>query len=175
MNMIKKLRYSADPIRQVVISFINSPRILFWIPEVWICRKRINIVMNELKYSCDISWIFNVFFFFTSLCCRFWLMEIWTMSGWAMIGCPVWVCPSTEATSWSHWWTPACWTIWPRKSCVGSWKWWTVSTGIFCLRLPICYMLPHTSLYLLFVILNLIPSCANQLLSQCRCVSQGLS
>lgn len=56
-------------------------------------------------------------------------MEIWTMSGWATIGSPVWVCPSTEATSWNRWWMHGCWTIWPRKSYVGSSRWWTVSTG----------------------------------------------
>lgn len=90
--------------------------------------------------------------FLAFLCGRSWPMEIWTMSGWAMIGCPVWVCPSIEATSWSHWWMPACWTIWPRKSCVGSWKWWTVSTGVFSLPISIC------SLFLLFIILSLMPT-----------------
>lgn len=61
---------------------------------------------------------------------RFWPMETWIMNGWAMSGCPVWVCPSTAPTSWSHWWTLACWTTWPRKNWGASWKWWTASTGL---------------------------------------------
>lgn len=60
---------------------------------------------------------------------RSWRTATWITSGWATIGCLAWACRSTAATSWSHWWTPACWTTWPRRSWEGNSKWWTASTG----------------------------------------------
>ena len=61
---------------------------------------------------------------------RSWPTETWTTSGWETSGCQAWVSPSTAPTSWSPWWTPACWIISPRRSWGVSWKWWTVSTGL---------------------------------------------
>lgn len=55
--------------------------------------------------------------------------ETWTTSGLATSGCPVSDYLSTAATSWSAWWTLACWTTWPRRTWGCTWRWWTASTG----------------------------------------------
>lgn len=56
-------------------------------------------------------------------------MATWTTSGSATSGCPVSVYLSTAATSWSAWWTHACWTTSRRRTwgCIS--RWWTASTG----------------------------------------------
>lgn len=66
------------------------------------------------------------------ICCvfRLWRSETWTTSGSVTSGCPPSDSPSTAVTSWSVWWTPACWTTWPRKIWGDSSKWWTASIGL---------------------------------------------
>lgn len=46
-----------------------------------------------------------------------------------MNGCPAWGSLSTAVTLWSAWWMHACWITSPRRTCVSTSRWWTVSIG----------------------------------------------
>ena len=74
--------------------------------------------------QCNIWCVLFSFFF-----CRLLRLAIWTTSGLETSGYPVLECLNIAQRSWSVWWTRACSTTSPRRTCAVLSRWSITSTG----------------------------------------------